>query len=489
VKVADSYIAKFGGELMREFFFNLSLLYSNNLNLKSATNYLNKFKQIVEQEGDADDPEAQNDLLMYDIQADFINSYQYEYSLEETEKKIQKYTKILDQKLDDYYKILLQNSIVCLRDKSKDVSDSIRKLDEIISKSQNNLKFTKNQVLAFKINKLILYISKNKYSESFKLIEEIEKAPNDPVDYYSNQKYLSAKFYLLFRTKKYKEIEALFNTVLDVIAKSGVKGNIKNMLQISTTLIYAEIDRLLGNQKHLVQNLQTLYNLDSKLVENDVLNALVLTTITKNFSIFTEFKPLVESILKSTKTPAILSLIAELYVKDKQYMPAIQIYERLLSMDPNSVKALERLCYLYSFSDWKKAKEYLSRIPQIDVIVDPNELRRLENDYLPSKGSKMVEDKMELDAKTKKIKKRKRKPRYPKGFDPANPPGPYDKERWLPLMERTKYKKLAAKKGLLTRTQGAATGKETMGTFKSGPSTANQEVATSKAKGSTKKKR
>jgi len=54
-------------------------------------------------------------------------------------------------------------------------------------------------------------------------------------------------------------------------------------------------------------------------------------------------------------------------------------------------------------------------------------------------------------------------------------------------MERTKYKKLAAKKGLLTRTQGAAT--EIMGTFKSEPSTANQEVAISKAKGSTKKKR
>jgi len=129
----------------------------------------------------------------------------------------------------------------------------------------------------------------------------------------------------------------------------------------------------------------------------------------------------------------------------------------------------------------------LNRIPQIEIITDFNELRRLENDYLPSKSSKLVEDKVDLDNKTKKIKKGKRKPRYPKGFDPANPPGPYDKERWLPIMERAKNIKKAHKKGIQRGAQGASTGKETVSTFKSGPSTSNQEVATSKVK--AKKKR
>jgi hypothetical protein len=39
------------------------------------------------------------------------------------------------------------------------------------------------------------------------------------------------------------------------------------------------------------------------------------------------------------------------------------------------------------------------------------------------------------------VKKRKRKPRYPKGFDPENPGPPPDPERWLPKHERAEYRK------------------------------------------------
>jgi signal recognition particle subunit SRP72 len=488
IKIADSYIAKFGGDLIREFFFNLSLLYSNNMTLSNAINYLNKFKQIVETEGDLDEPEVQNDLLMYDIQLDYINSFQYEYSPEEAEAKITKYSKVLEQKLDEYYSVLLQNNIACLR-QQKDVSDSIRKMDDIITKSQKNQKFSKAQVLAFKINKLLLLLNKNKYTESAKLLEDLEKG-YDSVETLTNPKFVSAKFYLLFRTKKYKEIEALYTGLLETLQKSNIKGSNKTLVQTGITLTYAEVERLLGNQKSVLQNLNSLYNLDADLMKNDVLNSLVLSTISKNFNLMSDFKPLVDSILKSTNSTHILSLIAELYIKEKKYAPAIQIYEKILSISGGTnVKALEKLCFLHSFTDWKKAKEYLDKIPQIDMIMDPNELKRLENDYLPSKGSKIPgEEKMEIESKSKKIKKRKRKPRYPKGFDPANPPGPVDKERWLPMLERSKNKKLAQKKGF-KGAQGATAGKETMATFKSGPSTANQKVATTEVKTGAKKKR
>ena len=44
-------------------------------------------------------------------------------------------------------------------------------------------------------------------------------------------------------------------------------------------------------------------------------------------------------------------------------------------------------------------------------------------------------------------KMRKRKPRLPKGFDPAHPPSTMpDPERWLPKWQRSKYKKYARKK-------------------------------------------
>jgi signal recognition particle subunit SRP72 len=43
--------------------------------------------------------------------------------------------------------------------------------------------------------------------------------------------------------------------------------------------------------------------------------------------------------------------------------------------------------------------------------------------------------------------------RFPKNFDPLNPGGPPDPERWLPKYERKKFKNLKRKKGL-GRNQG-----------------------------------
>ena len=46
-----------------------------------------------------------------------------------------------------------------------------------------------------------------------------------------------------------------------------------------------------------------------------------------------------------------------------------------------------------------------------------------------------------------KRRKRKRRPRYPKGFDPENPGPPPDPERWLPKHERSDFKKRRKGKG------------------------------------------
>ena len=53
--------------------------------------------------------------------------------------------------------------------------------------------------------------------------------------------------------------------------------------------------------------------------------------------------------------------------------------------------------------------------------------------------------------------KRNRKTKYPKSFDPENPGPTPDPERWLPKWQRSKYKKLAKKKGIyLKGAQGDA---------------------------------
>lgn len=45
-------------------------------------------------------------------------------------------------------------------------------------------------------------------------------------------------------------------------------------------------------------------------------------------------------------------------------------------------------------------------------------------------------------------KKRKRKTKFPKDFDPKNPGAEPDPERWLPKYMRSRFKKYARKKGM-----------------------------------------
>ncbi len=132
-----------------------------------------------------------------------------------------------------------------------------------------------------------------------------------------------------------------------------------------------------------------------------------------------------------------------------------------------------------------------------DLIVDKNELLRLELEVALSKRNNLEEEKEKekkvgIISNSKDIvkKKKKKRPRYPKNFDPKNPGNPPNPERWLPKQERKDYKKKKPK----GRTQGVATsGTETTGKFQTGISTANQEVSTAVKKGakksSNKKKR
>lgn len=485
LKLADGYFKENQGELIREFYFNLSLLYAHCSDYQTSRKMLNFFKKVIEAEASEDATlENDNDLLIYQLQLDYINSLQYEYTEEEAEERVKVYQSRLEQRIDEQYKILMKNNLVCYRDKQKDFTDSLRKLDEIIQKAPS-CKYSRAQVLSFQVNKLILYITRNKYHESSKLIDEIESKYSQE-EYFSNEKFIASKFFLLFRTKKYKEIEVLYNQLLGIF---GDNYDLNSKALLTTILMNAEINRIFNQQKSLMGNLRVLYTKYSKMKHCDPLHAFIITTISNNLNLIGDFQDIIEDILVSSKNPKVLSLIAELNIRTKNYEKAIAIYEKIYAIDSNNMKALERLAYLFSFIDLKKAEAFLNKIPPVDIIMEPEEIKKLETDYLPAKTSKFVEEhkKSELNDKSKKIKKRKRRPRYPKNFDPANPGPMPDPERWLPKYEKTKNKKLLKKKGLLRGPQGGAAGKETTSNFKTGPSTANQEVSTSKA--ATKKKK
>ena len=119
---------------------------------------------------------------------------------------------------------------------------------------------------------------------------------------------------------------------------------------------------------------------------------------------------------------------------------------------------------------------------------------------------KLIEDGMPEKRKEKKTKdvihqtkdgaeifmptrKRKRNIRYPKGFDPKNPGPEPDHERWLPKWQRSRFKKMAKKKGIYLKGAQGDAQIDTDVTQGITQSTAHQEATQQKAKTNKRRKK
>eukprot|EP00439_Symbiodinium_sp_Y106_P075197 s125_g14.t2 len=172
--------------------------------------------------------------------------------------------------------------------------------------------------------------------------------------------------------------------------------------------------------------------------------------------------------------------LSSLQVADRLDLPAQAVYQSYLeNIDGSDYEALCGLVQALAVTDPERATEYAERlqVPAFDHL-DPEDL---EAQPIPKVGAMFSQRRRdredEVDGKPVRVKKkRKRKIRYPKGFDPENPGPPPDPERWLPKRERSEFKKKMRKrdKHLLRGPQGAITTEDFR---KQGPSTAQVEVS------------
>ena len=134
--------------------------------------------------------------------------------------------------------------------------------------------------------------------------------------------------------------------------------------------------------------------------------------------------------------------------------------------------------------------------PQIPETADDDEdyVQRLIEDGMPEKRKeKKSKDVIQETKGGAEIfmptKKRKRNIKYPKNFDPKNPGPDADPERWLPKWQRSRFRKLAKKRGIyLKGAQGDAT-VDTDVTQGITQSTAHQDVVQDKQKQNKRKKK
>lgn len=136
-------------------------------------------------------------------------------------------------------------------------------------------------------------------------------------------------------------------------------------------------------------------------------------------------------------------------LKHNNLQAAATLFEQLLKSSSPVVRseALTGLICSTAHQNPEKAESYAAQLPPLAGLSSLH-LKDLETVTAMSSMARRVragEDAVtgqgeEKSERSKPRRKRKRKPLYPKGFDPANPGPPPDPERWLPRRERSTYK-------------------------------------------------
>lgn len=150
-----------------------------------------------------------------------------------------------------------------------------------------------------------------------------------------------------------------------------------------------------------------------------------------------------------------------------QHAASVALYERLLqdaTTEEARAGALAGLVLACSHTDIAAAERYAERVAPGGVWgdLDAEELELSSalghlDPSEPAEDASRKRDAPPSGAPEQPRKRRARKTRYPKGFDPAAPNNPPpDPERWLPRRERSTYKGKKSKKAQLRGAQGAA---------------------------------
>ncbi|KAI3426329.1 hypothetical protein D9Q98_008702 [Chlorella vulgaris] len=171
-----------------------------------------------------------------------------------------------------------------------------------------------------------------------------------------------------------------------------------------------------------------------------------------------------ESAQRSGAVSWILKQLAALRLRQGELAQAAAHYSQLVGLDPEALEdpdVLSRCAQLAAVCDGSDAAVLRQRLQQqappaklsaadLDALehasIAVTSVQRKAADSAAAHGpAGAAPPQLAAGGDERKKRKRKRQPRYPKGFDPANPGPPPDPERWLPKWQRSDAKKLRKK--------------------------------------------
>lgn len=374
------------------------------------------------------------------------------------------------------------NNVVALRSEGKSLFDSLKRIN-VASKESLEHKLTQRQTVEIAANKVLLLLQASRNEEARRELDKLRQScPNHP-------RVAVVQAAIAHKDKKGKACEEILEAYL-----KEHEGHEEVVLPLA---------QLYAQQQLPEKAVEVLAKLPlSSQAQPKTLEAIValhqrqkspekaLASLRQAMKFWSE-----QSDSEAEQCLGqVLQIASHAASQGKDRAFAAEVFQLYLEkIDGSDNEALCGLVEALAATDAERAAEYAQRlqVPSFDHL-DPEEL---ESVAIPKVGAVLSQRKKdeapaegEEDAKKEK-KTRRRKIRYPKGFDPENPGPPPDPERWLPKRERAEFKKKMRKrdKHLLRGPQGAMVTSEDF--RKQGPSTAQVEVAKDNATGGGRRKK
>ncbi|XP_072920116.1 signal recognition particle subunit SRP72 isoform X2 [Hemitrygon akajei] len=332
-------------------------------------------------------------------------------------------------------------------DTDQNVFDSKKKV-KLTNAEGVEHKLTHRQLQAIEVNKALLAMHTNQADQCRKLTLGLQKQnPETPLPVLIQAAQMCrekqhSKAIQLLEDFLEQHPENAFELKMTIAQLYLVQGHVTKACDILRS-----IDEK-PNKLGMVSALVTMYS-----HEEDIDSA--IEVFSQAIQWYQEYQP---------NTPAHLLLVREaanFKLKYGRQKEAISDLEQLWRQNSQDVRTLAQLISAYSLVDSKKAKTLSKHLPSLEAMSFKVDVDALENShgatYIRKKAGKVAGESQLKERGQGDIKKKKKKKRgkLPKNFDPKVPADP---ERWLPMRERSYYrgrKKGKKKEPIGKGTQGA----------------------------------
>jgi len=387
-----------------EGFYNISIVYLKSGQFNETLETLNHITSFGKQE------DIYNEMKLNYLYLTLFQFYFENYDCSKVSSVFSQYEKLLgNNKYPDLQPYFYNNFLFIKREKEN--------MNEVTKKYDNFLKndnLTNEERLYLTYNKAVLLAKANKVNEANEIIKKI---PENKGDF----KLLLLKLFLLSKTEKPENFEEI--------------------------LFSKEYSSHPEAQLYGLQNL--LSSVNSKSI--DIFHSRLLNFVDTHFkfclnpsflSFFIGFyesrhlKQKLSQLLAKFSDPnafgnnvKLLNLIGAGLTYCGSYEKSCLFYQKILETDSNNKEVKLYLINSLAHVDINKCEELRKKIDETMVDLSQDNISNL---------LKEVFSRFKKNVDKEKNKKKKKKIRYPKNYDPKNPMP--DPERWLPKMQRKKYK-------------------------------------------------